>query len=246
MSEELQSILRHWGMEHISPVRVLETGAAIATGVWHLGKQYSLKTGNNFEGLRHHIHISRVLQQNGISASCPLVTLSGEDFVTCGKHYYVVTERVMDNFLSTAITLPEKDSFYFDRYARETRNMEKALSGGDTELQAVLNWASVQAANFAQKQGLPYISPNSSVPCARSSSEGISEGFICATKFRKPLKELLSELQASGREQALLHILALFIAWTGGQKRFEELIYGNLMAAFAVHLHVRSQDAAAR
>ena len=101
MKENLHELLKNWGLEGRTIQEAKDTGAAIATGVWHLGPDYSLKTGGNFEGLRHHIHISRVLADQGITASCPLPTLDGKDFLSCGDHYFVITERVTDNFLST-------------------------------------------------------------------------------------------------------------------------------------------------
>lgn len=80
MKENLHEVLKHWGLEDRTIQEARDAGAAIATGVWHLGPDYSLKTGGNFEGLRHHIHISRVLAEQGITASCPCPRWTAETF----------------------------------------------------------------------------------------------------------------------------------------------------------------------
>ena len=149
MKENLHEVLKQWGLEDRTIQEAKDTGAAIATGVWHLGPDYSLKTGGNFEGLRHHIHISRVLAEHGITASCPLPTLDGRDFLSCGDHYFVITERATDNFLSTKQTPQGKEPFYLEQYAREVRSFDAALHGGNKDFAEVMDWADKETVRTA-------------------------------------------------------------------------------------------------
>ena len=49
MKENLHELLKNWGLEGRTIQEAKDTGAAIATGVWHLGPDYSLKTGGNLK-----------------------------------------------------------------------------------------------------------------------------------------------------------------------------------------------------
>lgn len=228
VKDNLQSILENWGMQNLSPVPASGAGAAIAAGVWHLNEQYSLKTGSNFEGLKKHIDISRVLQDNGISASCPLPALDGQDFITVGDRYYVITERIMDNFLSTAISDPARDDEYFSMYAAEIKNFKRAMEVGDPELSRILARAAEEAAAIARARGMDFTGK------ARRGNDAGSptNGFFCGTRFRMSISDLLTRLDARGNENAAVHMLYLFVAWTDGREIFNDLIHGNLSTAF--------------
>ena len=235
MEENLHEILKSWGLEGRSIQEAKNTGAAIATGVWHLGSDYSLKTGKNFEGLRHHIHISRVLAEQGITASCPLPTLDGKDFLSCGDHYFVITERVADNFLSTRQTPAGKEPFYLERYAREIRSFDNALHGRNTDFAEVMAWADEQTARTAQTFGMAWngLPKNGAERFADLSVEP-SDFFVCAMEAVASPRALVDALDADARPGGLLAMLAVFVAWTAGQSSLAPLILGNL--SFAAEL----------
>ncbi len=235
MEDDVHEILRNWGMEDRTIQEARDTGAAIATGVWHLGPDYSLKTGGNFEGLRHHIHISRVLAEQGITASCPLPTLDGKDFLTCGDHYYVITERVSDNFLSTRPTPAGKEAFYFERYAREIRGFDTALESGSRDFAEVMVWADGETARTARAFDMPWsgLAPSSARSFSGLSSEP-AEFFVCATKVSMPPADVPDALDALSRPRGLMAMLAVFVAWTAGQSSLAPLIRGNLSLAAAL------------
>lgn len=231
MKDNPQSILKNWGLEDLTPVPASGTGAAIAAGVWHLNENYSLKTGSNFEGLKKHIDISRVLQNNGITASCPLPTLDGQDFLTVGDHYYVITERVMDNFLSTAVSDPACDAERFAMYAAEIRNFKRAMEAGDSGLGRILNRAREDAAEMAGTRGLAFAEGIHSADRSNADPAAIRDGFFCGTRFHMTRGELLTRLDAGGSENAAVHMLYLFVSWTDGRDMFNDLIKGNLATA---------------
>ena len=235
MEDNLHEILRNWGMEDRTIQEAKDTGAAIATGVWYLGPDYSLKTGGNFEGLRHHIHISRVLAEQGITASCPLRTLDGKDFLTCGDHYYVITERVTDNFLSTKQTPQGKEPFYLERYAREVRSFDAAMHGGNKDFAEVMAWADGETARTAKTFGMPWSGlPKNCEDRFSSFSTEPSDFFVCATKVEASARSLVDALDAFSRPRGLMAMLAVFVAWTAGQASLSSLIRGNLSLAAAL------------
>lgn len=238
MKENLHEVLKQWGLEDRTIQEAKDTGAAIATGVWHLGQDYSLKTGGNFEGLRHHIHISRVLAEHGITASCPLPTLDGRDFLSCGDHYFVITERVTDNFLSTKQTPQGKESFYLERYAREVRSFDAALHGGNKDFAEVMDWADEETARTAQAFGMMWNGlSNAEEKRFASLSTETSDFFICATRVAASPCALVDALDAGSRLRGLMAMLAVFVAWTAGQSSLAPLIRGNL--SFAAELSRR-------
>ncbi len=232
MQENLQDILKNWGLEHIVPVPNTGAGAAIATGVWDLEDGCSLKTGSNFDGLRHHIHISKILKENGITASCPVPTLSGEDFFDAGDHYYVITTPVVLNFLSNQITCPAQDKEMFTYYGHEINNFDRALASGQPEFMQVLDWAAKQTCAAASKRNILF-SPDlfEKSHYGMHTSLDTLHGFICATPFSMPLQKLLAALNTTQKLKALLFMLALFIAWTGEKTALEKVISGNLALA---------------
>lgn len=235
MKENLHELLKNWGLEGRTIQEAKDTGAAIATGVWHLGPDYSLKTGGNFEGLRHHIHISRVLADQGITASCPLPTLDGEDFLTCGDHYFVITERVTDNFLSTKQTPQGKEPFYLERYAREVRSFDAALHGGNRDFAEVMAWADKESARTAKAFGMPWNGiPRDCAERFSALSTEPSEFFVCATKVEASPSAVADALDALSRPRGLMAMLAVFVAWTAGQTSLSALIRGNLSLAAAL------------
>ncbi|MGN1038414.1 MAG: hypothetical protein ACI4P0_03365 [Mailhella sp.] len=231
MKTTISSILAHWGMENCSPVKDSGSGAAIAAGVWHISEEYSLKTGNNFEGLKKHIDISKVLHRNGITASCPLPTLDGQDFITVGDHYYVITERVMDNFLSTSVSDPANDDKRFAMYAREIKNFENAMARGEKDLMRILNWADAEAERMAKEKGVAFAGEIHDW-CRQDALRSLPrEGYVCATKYRMTIDALISRLNVKEREHIAVKMLHLFAAWTDGRSIFDELIKGNLHTA---------------
>ena len=235
MEENLHEVLKNWGLEGRTIQEAKDTGAAIATGVWHLGQDYSLKTGGNFEGLRHHIHISRVLAEHGITASCPLPTLDGRDFLSCGDHYFVITERVTDNFLSTRQTPQGREPFYLERYAREVRSFDAALHGGNKDFAEVMDWADAQTAQTARAFDMPWNGlPKAGEERFASLSTETSDFFVCATKVAASACALADALDACSRPRGLMAMLAVFVAWTAGQASLAPLIRGNL--SFAAEL----------
>ena len=224
--EDIRDILKNWGMEDREVRKEENSGAAIAAGVWNiLGENWSLKTGGNFAGLRHHIGISRILADNGVTASCPLPTLDGQDFLTCGDHYFVITEKVADNFLSTKITQPEKQDFYLDMYAREVAAIDRALAGGSEDFRKVLRWAVERTRETAASlEADGTASP-------RTPEQGTeAEYFVCATPVALTVTALLERLQVKN-VFALLAMLTLFVAWSGGAPAYARMLRGNLALA---------------
>ena len=232
MKENLHDVLKNWGLENRDIREAKDSGAAIAAGVWHIGPDYSLKTGKNFEGLRHHVHVSRVLARQGITASCPLPTLDGQDFLSCGDHYFVITERVTDNFLSTRQTPVGKEPYYIERYAQEIRGFDSALHGGDREFAEIMDWADGQTARIAQRFGMTWNGlTQSNATTFPPLSTSPSDFFICATQVTVSPCALMEALDASSRLRGLLAMLAVFVAWTAGQDSLATLIRGNLSLA---------------
>ena len=183
-----------------------------------------------------------MLAEQGITASCPLPTLDGRDFLSCGDHYFVITERVTDNFLSTRQTPASKEPFYLERYAREIRSFDAALHGGSREVAEVMAWADEATARTAQAFGMPWNGiPRDCAEHFSALSGEPSEFFICATKVKASPRTLADALDASSRPLGLLAMLAVFVAWTAGQTSLSSLIRGNLSLAAELSRGLRAR-----
>lgn len=229
--KDLKLLLAKWGLEDRDPCVDLSSGAPLAKAVWHLGDDYSLKYGDDPEGLRHHINISKTLKKNGITASCPLQTKTGEDFVLDGQSYYVITERVADNFLVAKVTPPDQYDFYLDRYACEVKKFHEALEKKEPEFMKVLSWASNRAAQVACTFNLPWLDSQASTP--------EEETFICGTPLDHDCDGLLTRLGGKNYGSALLALLTLFVAWTGTRPDVAPVCKGNIRLANLLHKYLR-------
>ena len=219
MKEQLDEVLRHWGLENRNVTEAKESGAAIASGVWYLGDDLSLKKGSNIEGFRHHAHISRVLRKNGITASCPLPTLAGEDCLLVEDGYFAITERVRDNFLSTRKTEAD-DALALQMYAVEARRFSAALCAREPGFAAAMVWAREKTEEIV-----------ASLP--KNCAEG--QLYLCATPITLAPEELVARTEPSDGDKAidgLQAMIILFIAWSSGM--FADLAAGNWALAQAL------------
>lgn len=61
---------------------------------WYVGESYTIKTFANLGNLKNCMNISKSLEKLGVSASTPIETIDGNEFVEDGQLYFVLTKRL--------------------------------------------------------------------------------------------------------------------------------------------------------
>lgn len=240
MMETLHEILEQWDFEepvHIEKVN--NSGAAIASDIWNVTDTYSLKKGDNFEGLKHHIEVSRALLSKGITASCPLVTKGGQDFLDFGSCYYVVTERVMDNFLVLRSTEAAKKEYYIEQYIKEAIQFQKALKADDSFRTVVLDWICNSLENLFIKMNYPYqqddivkiisvLKDKQEIHWGKAIQNMPKPCFVCGTQIDEDdISMIYNKTEQNDCEAGFIAVLAIFIVWSSGNPKFIEIIKSN-------------------
>lgn len=93
--KKVTTILKAWGLEKktVSDIYYEGTGKKNESAVY-VGSDYVLKYATNLGKLKSHIAISKALENVGLYAATPVVTLSGEEYMADGELYFCLTKRL--------------------------------------------------------------------------------------------------------------------------------------------------------
>ncbi|MGL6173706.1 MAG: helix-turn-helix domain-containing protein [Cellulosilyticaceae bacterium] len=162
---QIKALLSNWEIDSKLKIEpTLEVGGTIQSkDTWTIGNTFIFKTGKNIAGLRSHIAISRALAKTGMTAACPVLTKTGEDFIIVDDRFYVVTQKISGEFL-----LPQ-ERYNTNRYAIAMQygeaigklhaallSQDASLEVNDTNmLEVVLNWAMPHTQTVMEQWGCP-------------------------------------------------------------------------------------------
>lgn len=134
--KRVASLLHFWGMEQekIEDIYYEGTGARNESA-FYVGDEYVLKFTANLGKLKSHIAISGALENVGMSAAVPVITLDGREYVTDGELYYCMTKRLKGKQLNVG-DMYEGD---YEEKARLVGEIIGQLSLALSKVDAVVN-----------------------------------------------------------------------------------------------------------
>lgn len=93
--KKVTGILKAWGLENetVTDIYYEGTGNKNESAVY-VGEDYVLKYSANLGKLKSHISISKALENVGLYAATPVVTLTGEEYMADGELYFCLTKRL--------------------------------------------------------------------------------------------------------------------------------------------------------
>ena len=93
--KKVTGILKAWGLENetVTDIYYDGTGNKNESAVY-VGEDYVLKYSANLGKLKSHISISKALENVGLYAATPVVTLTGEEYIADGELYFCLTKRL--------------------------------------------------------------------------------------------------------------------------------------------------------
>lgn len=162
---QLRKILTNWNIPQdmtISDVKIID-GAKTADGVWQIGNDYLLKTGDRAALLRN-ARIAKAMAAQGLDATVPLPTVKGGDF-TDDKNCFVLIHRPNGKPLSKAERFGSECGEFGFKYGKSIAQLHNALATVEKDIQPfeqnlfthVTEWAipNVQKQNIQWNMGLP-------------------------------------------------------------------------------------------
>lgn len=164
-STQIKEILSNWELDNalkIEPTFVAG-GVMQSRDTWNVGNQFIFKTGKNIAGLRGHIAIAKALTRVGMSASCPIPTKTGEEFIIVDDRFYVVTNRVPGTYLSPEERYQENRDEIAVQYGVAIGKLHQALLVQDDAIEVndtnmldlVMNWAMPHTRTIMEQWGGP-------------------------------------------------------------------------------------------
>lgn len=242
--DEICKIIGNWKFDSTIKIQELKaTGAAIALKCWSLGNDYTLKKGDNFKGLQHHITISKELMKYNLNASVPLKTRDGKDYLDCGKYYYVITQNTEKSFLSTKITPAEEYNDYISFYKDQIYTLKTKLEELDNNfIDKVVRWSIELSITIINNLNIacPEKFLEDFYDLIQKYDPGLTVNTECSVNPDSPflfatelngMKELL--LDKNTKESLWLMVL-IFIAWTNGLEKYRNIISGNVKFLSAI------------
>lgn len=148
---QIRQLLSNWDIDtklEIGPTSIVDS-AIKANDVWYIGDNYILKTGKNITGLKTNIEISRALVKQGMAASYPIITNDGHDFIIEGDRFYILTNRIEGEILTSEqrysenrIKIGKKYGVAIGKLHKVLRRYESTSELNDNNLlKTVLDWA---------------------------------------------------------------------------------------------------------
>ncbi len=147
--KDLRNVLENWDIESGLPIGdiYLADGTKVSGGVFTVGTEYILKTGER-EKLMKNMKVAKALSKQGFDASLPVPTKQGFEYLD-GKEPFVLTHAVKGN------PLPKADGFgnnrieFGKKYGKSIARLHKALKEVQNEIlpdevnlyKSVTDWA---------------------------------------------------------------------------------------------------------
>lgn len=99
--KRVEGILGFWGLEGEKIVDIYYEGTGNRNeSAFYIGEDYVVKFTANLGKLKSHIAISKALVGVGLTASVPVPTVDGREYIAEGELYYCLTKRLQGNQLS--------------------------------------------------------------------------------------------------------------------------------------------------
>lgn len=161
---QIKKLLSNWDIDmklEIQPIWT--TNKSKFNHVWNIGDQYILKTGKNITGLKTNIEISKGLIKQGMVASYPIATIEGDDFITKGDRYYILTKKIKGETLTSEERYGEDRIKISKEYGRSIGKLHKILKKHENTLElndnnlleTVLDWALPKTKVTMEQWGCP-------------------------------------------------------------------------------------------
>ena len=147
---QINKLLSNWAIDKKLEIQAIPTiNKSKFNNVWNIGDQYMLKTGKNITGLKTNIEISKGLVKQGMLSSHPIVTIKGDDFITEGDRYYILTNRIKGEPLTSEERYGENRIKISKEYGQSIGKLHKILKKHENALElndnnlleTVLDWA---------------------------------------------------------------------------------------------------------
>lgn len=162
---QIRQLLTNWEIDNKSGIdtTMILGGAEVSPVTWTVDERYIFKTGTNISGLKTHIDISRALERSGMVASCPILTKSGEDFVIVEDRYYILTNRIKGDILTTEQRYTGDRFLTGKKYGEAIGNLHTILKKQDHNLEVndsslldtVLHWALPETKRIMEQWNCP-------------------------------------------------------------------------------------------
>ena len=146
--KKVTAILKAWGLENetVTDIYYDGTGSKNESAVY-VGEDYVLKFSANLGKLKSHISISKALENVGLYAATPVVTLAGEEYIADGELYFCLTKRLEGQQLKLGAMYEEgfgeKARFIGEvigQLSKALANVEALVEEADI-YGSVVNWA---------------------------------------------------------------------------------------------------------
>ena len=160
---ELRKVLNNWNVPQdlpINDVKIVD-GTKTANGIWQIGKEYILKTGDRAALLRN-ARVAKAMTEQGLVAAVPVPTVGGDDLT---DDNFVLIRKTKGEPLSKAERFGAECGEYGAKYGQSIAQLHKALAAVEEDIQPfeqnlfahVSEWAlpSVQKQNIQWDMGIP-------------------------------------------------------------------------------------------
>lgn len=162
---QIRQLLSNWDIDPSLEIgnTFMAGGAIKSNDTWTISEAYVFKTGKDIAGLKTHIDISEALEKNGLSATCPIKTKEGLEFIREDDRYYVLTKRITGEFLTPEQRYTENRFETSKKYGVAIGNLHKVLKEQEGHLEVdesnlldmVVNWALPETKRLMEQWGCP-------------------------------------------------------------------------------------------
>ncbi|MDR7870738.1 MAG: helix-turn-helix domain-containing protein [Tissierellaceae bacterium] len=162
---QITQLLSNWDIENDLDINNTFTagGTVKSNNAWSIGEKYIFKTGKNISGLKTHIAISRELEKSGMTSTTPIKTINGDDFIIEGDRYYILTNRIIGQFLSPEERYSQNRESIGKKYGEAIGKLHNILKKQDKNievndsnlLKTVLDWALPKTKITMEQWGCP-------------------------------------------------------------------------------------------
>lgn len=92
MTEKIRCVLEHWGLSSMNVKQIYDTA-------WQVGEGYILKVYDNLDMLERNLKTLRILEKKNIPVGRIIFSNKNERYVTEGKQYYFLAEKLQGSNL---------------------------------------------------------------------------------------------------------------------------------------------------
>lgn len=158
--KDLRRILKNWDIPADCTVNAVKTvdNAQMADKVWRIGKNHILKAGDRAMLLRH-ARAAKAIEKHGLSASVPVPTKQGGDFVE-EQDTFVLLRKLKGEPLSKEERFGEKSKAFGLEYGKAIAELHQALAEEEAALtpyeQDLFRYVTEYALPHVQKQNIQW------------------------------------------------------------------------------------------